>query len=78
LAWKSCKTCEFDFCFQCHRISHNYLGSDDHKDTMVEPIKCEMCDAIACRHAKDKDFCLTCFKRLETSGVFRNKKVINI
>jgi len=76
LAWKSCKQCQFDYCFQCYRMSHNFLGADKHTWTMVEPSICSLCHKnIAAKNAKGKDFCKTCFERLDKSGVFRGKNI---
>ena len=79
LAIKKCKQCDFEYCFQCFRASHNYVGADKHTYTRVQPIECEMCSkSLAAFRCKDKNFCKECFVRLETSGVFRNKKVVDL
>lgn len=83
LAFKKCKQCDFEYCFQCFRASHNYVGADSHTWTKVKPLECEMCmhDLAAFRSGpmgKEKNFCKECFLRLETSGVFKNKKVVDV
>jgi hypothetical protein len=74
LGWRDCKQCQFQYCFQCFRLSHNYVGANKHTWTMVKPVECELCQkAVAGKRAKGKAFCLSCFTRLEKSGVFRGK-----
>lgn len=74
LAWRDCKQCEFAYCFECFRMSHNYVGADRHTWKMVEPLMCSLCTKnTAAKEAKGKNFCMGCFTRLEKSGVFRGK-----
>lgn len=76
LAWKCCKQCNFDYCFHCFRISHNFVGADKHNWTIQEPLMCGLCHKnVAGKKAKGKLFCQNCFGRLEKSGVFRGKAV---
>jgi len=74
LAWRDCKQCDFSYCFQCFRISHNYVGAEKHTWTIVKPHQCELCTkSVAAKTAKGKKFCIGCFTRLEKSGVFRGR-----